>query len=110
MRTAWRNRAKGAKDVSADLSIDRISPVVALPVKADESPAPASTPPAETAKSPSLPNPLFTVDPGLNRVVLEFFSSSGVLTNTLPSQSQLEAYRLAAVRAENGGTVGSAGE
>ncbi len=96
--------------MSADLSIDRIAPAAAVPVKADESPVPASTTQAETTKSPSLPNPLFTVDPSLNRVVLEFFSSSGVLTNTLPSQSQLDAYRVAAVRSQNAGTVGSAGE
>jgi hypothetical protein len=48
------------------------------------------------ATSPKLANPRLTVDPTVNRVVLEFFSSSGVLTNTIPSQSQLEAYRLAA--------------
>jgi hypothetical protein len=96
--------------VSADLSIDRIAPAAALPVKAEESPAPASTTQAETTKSPTLANPLFTVDPSLNRGVLEFFSASGVLTNTLPSQSQLEAYRAAAVRSHSGGTVGGAGE
>jgi hypothetical protein len=43
-----------------------------------------------------LPNPRLTVDAGLNRVVLEFFNSTGVLTNSIPSQKQLEAYRLAA--------------
>ncbi len=96
--------------MSADLSIDRIAPATAVPVKADEAPVVASTTQAETTKSPSLPNPLFTVDPTLNRVVLEFFSSTGVLTNTLPSQSQLDAYRLAAVRSQNSGTSGGAGD
>ncbi len=94
--------------MSADLSIDRIAPVAAPPVKADELPAPAGTAQAEPTKSPSLPNPLFTVDPTLNRVVLEFFSSTGVLTNTLPSKSQLDAYRLAAERSQFGDTVGGA--
>jgi hypothetical protein len=95
------NPGKGAKDVPADLSIDRIAPAAPSPVKADESPPQANTAQAEAVKSPSLPNPRLTVDPTLNRVVLEFFSSNGVLTNTLPSQRQLEAYRLAAFSAQN---------
>jgi hypothetical protein len=37
------------------------------------------------------------VAPGLNRVVLEFFNSAGALTNSIPSQRQLDAYRLAAL-------------
>ncbi len=94
--------------MSADLSIDRIAPAAPQPVTTDPSPLPASTNQAEPAKSPSLPNPLFTVDPSLNRVVLEFFSSTGVLTNTLPSQSQLDAYRLAAERSQNGAATGAA--
>lgn len=94
--------------MSADLSIDRIAPAAPQPVTTDPSPLPASTNQAEPAKSPSLPNPLFTVDPSLNRVVLEFFSSTGVLTNTLPSQSQLDAYRLAAERSQNGAAAGAA--
>jgi hypothetical protein len=40
------------------------------------------------------------VDPGLNRVVLEFFNDTGTLTNSIPSQKQLEAYRLAAFSGE----------
>ncbi len=51
---------------------------------------------ASASVSPLLPNPRLTVDAGLNRVVLEFFNSAGVLTNSIPSQKQLEAYRLAA--------------
>jgi len=53
---------------------------------------------AEAATSPAaeLPNPRLTVAPGLNRVVLQFFDSSGTLTNSIPSQQQLDAYRLAA--------------
>ncbi len=51
---------------------------------------------ATSSVSPLLPNPRLTVDAGLNRVVLEFFNSTGVLTNSIPSQKQLEAYRLAA--------------
>jgi len=52
-----------------------------------------------------LPNPRVTVDPTLNRVILEYFNSNGVLTNQFPSQKQLDAYRLA----EASGTPGAAG-
>lgn len=54
--------------------------------------------PTGAASSPEadLPNPRLTVAPGTNRVVLQFFDSSGTLTNSIPSQQQLDAYRLAA--------------
>jgi len=95
--------------VPADLSIDPIAPAAAAPISAGEPPVQASTTQAEAAKSPNLPNPLLTVDPSVNRVVLEFFSSTGVLTNSIPSQRQLEAYRLAAVAPQSNDTAGSLG-
>jgi len=86
--------------VSADITLDPgVGAAAAIQAKAD-SPSVASSSSGSAlvsgAASPPLPNPRLTVDPGLNRVVLEFFNSSGVLTNTIPSQKQLEAYRLAA--------------
>jgi len=56
----------------------------------------------DAAASPEadLPNPRLTVAPGTNRVVLQFFDSSGTLTNSIPSQQQLDAYRLAAAAGE----------
>lgn len=96
----------------ADLSINQTAPAAASPITADSSPAQASTTQTEAAKSPSpnLPNPLLTVDPSVNRVVLEFFSSSGVLTNSIPTPRQLEAYRLAAVSPQSNDAAGGVGD
>ncbi len=96
----------------ADISIDRIAPAAASPITADASPAQTGASQTEAAKSPlpNLPNPLLTVDPSVNRVVLEFFSSSGVLTNSIPSQRQLDAYRLAAVSQQNSDMAGGKGD
>ncbi len=68
----------------------------ATAVSPSRSASPAEPVAASSSVSPLLPNPRLTVDAGLNRVVLEFFNSTGVLTNSSPSQKQLEAYRLAA--------------
>ncbi len=86
--------------MSAEITLNSgVSAIGAVQAPSGAPPAAASsagsTALASTA-SPSLPNPRLTVDPSLNRVVLEFFDSSGTLTNTIPSQKQLEAYRLAA--------------
>ncbi len=82
----------------ANISLDAVSTASAkVNAKVDSVAASsAATSNTAAAASPKLPNPRLTVDPSVNRVVLEFFSSNGVLTNTIPSQSQLEAYRLAA--------------
>ncbi len=83
----------------ANISLDTPS-LTAAPSqpKADSVAAASNTGSAATSPSisPQLPNPRLTVDPSVNRVVLEFYSSTGVLTNTIPSQQQLDAYRLAA--------------
>jgi hypothetical protein len=88
--------------MSGDLSVQPNAPVAA-PVRV-QPPAQASGAALANdqhttlaSASPDLPNPRLTVAPGLNRVVLEFFDSSGALTNTIPSQKQLDAYRLAAL-------------
>jgi len=85
----------------ADISLDSVSKTSALQLqdKASTTATAAATTgkaPAAGSASPKLANPVLTVDPSVNRVVLEYFSTTGVLTNTIPSQSQLEAYRLAA--------------
>jgi hypothetical protein len=43
--------------------------------------------------SASLPNPRAQFDPSLNLVVLEFDGSAGQVVNSIPSQSQLNAYQ-----------------
>jgi hypothetical protein len=83
----------------ANVSLDSVAVAAAkVQSKPDSVVATSNTEAAATAAtaSPKLANPRLTVDPSVNRVVLEFFSSSGVLTNTIPSQQQLDAYRLAA--------------
>jgi hypothetical protein len=38
-----------------------------------------------------------TLDPAADRVVVEYFDATGMLTHSIPSRQQLEAYRLAAL-------------
>ena len=82
----------------ANISLDSVSTAAAQTQAKTDSLAASSTATSNTAAatSPKLPNPRLTVDPTLNRIVYEYFSANGVLTNTVPSQQQLEAYRLAA--------------
>ena len=56
-------------------------------------------PPAPTAK-PVQPytNPDLRLDPALGLVVIEFHDDSGKLTNSIPSQRQIDAYRMNDVR------------
>jgi len=53
---------------------------------------PAHAPPARSA-SP-IPNPQLRLDPALGLVVIEFRDNSGSVTTSIPSQRQLEAYRM----------------
>jgi hypothetical protein len=56
--------------------------------------APAPTLTAPTAKPvPLFVNPSFQFDPTVGLVVIEFHNDKGTLTNSIPSQRQLEAYR-----------------
>jgi len=89
--------------MSANLTLDPVSTALAAvqaqSVVTSAKPVSAAPVSSGSALSPALANPRLTVDPSVNRVVLEFFNSSGAITNTIPSQKQLEAYRLAAVAA-----------
>ena len=53
---------------------------------------PAHAPPAQAA-SPN-PNPQLRLDPALGLVVIEFRDASGTITTSIPSQRQLDAYRM----------------
>jgi hypothetical protein len=46
------------------------------------------------ASAAPLLNPSLHLDPSLNIVVLEFFDSKGNVTQSIPSQRQLDAYKL----------------
>jgi hypothetical protein len=61
-----------------------------------EAKAAASQPPPqpERAANPStIPNPSLRLDSALGLVVLEFRSDTGVVTTSIPSQRQLQAYQ-----------------
>ena len=96
--------------MSSNIALDPALPALApLPIKPQTPAAAASPAVTDAAKSPNLPNPRFTVDPGLNRVVLEYFASDGMLTNMYPSQKQLDAYRLAEASGHGSGNADIAG-
>lgn len=46
-----------------------------------------------TAPSPAQPNPSLQLDPALGLVVIEFRNDSGAVTESIPSERQLEAYQ-----------------
>ena len=55
---------------------------------------PAPAPAAPAAKPvPLFVNPSFQFDPTVGLVVLEFHDNTGAVSNSIPSQRQLEAYR-----------------
>jgi hypothetical protein len=55
--------------------------------------APASTGAVSVANGPPLTNPSLHLDLALNLVVLQFFNAQGQVTQSIPSQKQLEAYQ-----------------
>lgn len=46
-----------------------------------------------TMPSPAQPNPSLQLDPALGLVVIEFLNDSGAVTDSIPSERQLEAYQ-----------------
>jgi len=54
--------------------------------------SPAQAPSVQSA-SP-MPNPQLRLDPALGLVVIEFRDASGTVTTSIPSQRQLNAYRM----------------
>jgi hypothetical protein len=84
--------------MSSNLSIPGSLPTPGMgggtvPVKAGTA-APAVAAPAEKSTAPWYVNPDFRFDPSTGLVVIEFHNDSGQLTNSIPSQRQLDAYRL----------------
>jgi hypothetical protein len=58
----------------------------------------ASAPPQAAAATATQPaqvfvNPAFRFDPSVGMVVIEFHDDSGKMTNSIPSERQLQAYR-----------------
>ena len=87
----------GILTMSESLSIQAVgsTQTVAAANAASSRTATTATTAASTSATalPDLPNPSMHIDPQLGVVVLQFRSSSGLVTNTLPTQSQLDAYR-----------------
>jgi hypothetical protein len=55
---------------------------------------PAAAPTAPAAKPvPLFVNPSYKFDPTVGLVVIEFHDNSGTISNSIPSQRQLQAYR-----------------
>ncbi len=76
---------------------------------ADTSVGATPSAPSQVARAPSTPNTAIpenrvVLDPSSDRVVLEYFDATGTLINSLPSQRQLDAYRLAAASSASSGT------
>jgi hypothetical protein len=65
---------------------------IAVPPRGSKPSQATSTPPA---KPPAVfVNPNFTFDPQVGLVVIEFHDNSGKLMSSIPSQRQLDAYRM----------------
>ncbi len=61
----------------------------AVPVVSQQPSTASAPPPVQSFTNPSL-----RLDPGLGLVVIEFRNDSGTVTRSIPSQQQLEAYKL----------------
>ena len=85
-----------------DISIQSVAPVSFIPpqrTSADQASAATQIAPSQSAginlaTIPPPINPDFHLDPALNIVVLQFFDAKGNVTSSIPSQKQLDAYRL----------------
>jgi hypothetical protein len=84
--------------LASDFAVSAASGVQAAPaLRATAQAAPgasAATVPLElTSKSPPPVNPDLHVDLALNIVVLQFYNAQGDITQSIPSQKQLQAYQ-----------------
>jgi hypothetical protein len=80
-----------------ELSIQGVTPAAAA---GDATPEPKPEAVAAQAAAPAAPStplylsPSLQIEPGLGLVVLEFRDATGNVTDSIPSQRQLQAYRL----------------
>ncbi len=72
---------------------DAIAPVrpAAATTSTDQAASPQAPPQAPPSSSP---NPVLQLDAALGLVVIEFRNAAGTVTSSIPSQQQLDAYRL----------------
>jgi hypothetical protein len=81
--------------MSNPLSFQAVAPIAGSGARSLSAlPARAQTPVAPAAKPvPLYVNPSYQFDPTVGLVVIEFHDNAGTLTNSIPTQRQLEAYR-----------------
>lgn len=80
-----------------DLSIKPVAAVTGGSENPAEPQSETFTPPAHgppTHAAAPIPNPQLRLDAALGLVVIEFRDASGSVTTSIPSQRQLEAYRM----------------
>jgi hypothetical protein len=71
------------------------TPVAQAPVApAPASPAPVAQLAAASSTANPTPNPTLALDAALGLVVIQFHNNSGAVTSSIPSQQQIDAYRL----------------
>ncbi len=81
----------------SDLSIRAAAAVTGASENPAESRATLFNPPTHgppTRAATPMPNPQLRLDAALGLVVIEFRDDSGAITTSIPSQRQLEAYRM----------------
>jgi hypothetical protein len=61
---------------------------------------PAGPSPAEPQPTPPAPNPSLRIEPALGVVVVEMRDPTGEVVRSVPTQRELQAYRLAALRGD----------
>jgi hypothetical protein len=84
--------------MSNDLTVPSVTTSAAAAEAAGQTKGSANVPAAEAklvAAAPSLvePNPSLQLDPALGLVVIEFRNNTGTVTDSIPSERQLEAYQ-----------------
>ena len=80
-----------------ELNIKPIAAVASGTENPAEPQAESFTPPAHApplASALPMPNPQLRLDPALGLVVIEFRDTDGAVTSSIPSQRQLNAYRM----------------
>ena len=84
--------------MSNDLTVPSVTTSAAVADPAGQTKGSTDLPAAEpklVAPEPSLvgPNPSLQLDPALGLVVIQFRNDSGAVTNSIPSERQLQAYQ-----------------
>lgn len=80
-----------------ELAIKSVAAVTGASENPAEPQAEAFIPPAHAPPPPSaspMPNPQLRLDAALGLVVIEFRDEAGTITTSIPSQRQLNAYRM----------------